>query len=161
MPTFEVPPGHTFEITEYTRTAVDEVSERIKNATVIITTIIPLCERLLSEDVCPNLEFINVMASGTDCLHLPTCRRRGITVSSCNTANIVAVSEHTIAMYFAARRMFGVAQLGLRRNDWVEKKAMLPMFRDAAGNGPPVCEEETLGIVGYGPIGTFDLPSPS
>lgn len=157
MPKFELPPGYSFEITEYSRSTSAEARERIKDATILVTTIVPLDSYALSEEVCPNLKMIDIMASGTDCLDLETCKRRGITVSNCNTANVVAVSEHAIAMYFAARRMFGVAQWGLRSNEWVDKKAILHLFKDGAGNGPPVCEEETLGIIGYGPIGEASL----
>jgi lactate dehydrogenase-like 2-hydroxyacid dehydrogenase len=159
MPKFEVPEGHTMEITEYSRTSKEEVAERIKDATVLVTTIVPLDAHLLSEEVCPDLEFIDVMASGVDTIDLATCRRRGIVVSSVNTANVVSVSEHAIAMYFAARRMFTVAGWGLRRNVWVQEKAMLPLFRDGDGNGPPVCEEETVGVIGYGPIGELSALS--
>lgn len=154
MPKFKLPDGHTFELIEYQRSTPEEAIQRIKNATIIVTTIVRLDAHALSEDVCPDLQFIAIMASGTDCLDLPTCRRRGITVSNCKGANVVAVSEHALSMCFAARRMFGRAQRGLRADEWV-KGSMHHLFKDTEGNGPLAWEEEVLGLVGYGDIGTY------
>lgn len=153
MPTFELPPGYTFEITEYSRSTIEQVPERIKHATILVVTNLPLSAHCLSEEVCPDLKMIAIMASGTDSLDLATCQRRGIAVSSCKGANIASVSESALSMCFAARRMFGVAQLSMRSNDWVEKKPVLISFKDAEGHGPPTWEEETLGIIGYGDVG--------
>lgn len=155
MPKFELPPGYTFTLIEHTRSTAAEAAERIRSATIVVTTIVPLNADALSEANCPDLQFIALMASGSDCLDLPTCRRRGITVSNCKGANVAAVSEHALSMCFAARRMFGPAQRGLRSNAWPDggMQGVHGMFNDTDGYGPPSWEEEVLGLVGYGPIG--------
>ena len=97
--------------------------------------------------------MIAVMASGTDNVDLKACKARGITVCNSTQVNIAAVSEHAIAMYFAARRKMVALHQATRRNEWVERGTLMGLLKDTEGKAPLTCGEETMGIVGYGTIG--------
>ncbi|KAK5120744.1 hypothetical protein LTR85_006102 [Meristemomyces frigidus] len=93
------------------------------------------------------------MASGTDHVDLAACRKRGIHVCNASYANVPAVSNHAIGMYFSARRRFGVTERALRAGTWVKKRTCMDLMGDADGVMPPTCGEEVMGLLGYGAIG--------
>lgn len=155
IPKIVLPAGHTFELVEYPLTTYAQAAERIKDANIVINTVVRLDATNLSEDVCPNLQLISIMASGTDAVDMEACRRRGITVQSCKGANAVAVAEHAISMCLAARRVFGVAQARMRAGVWMENKTIMfaTALRDGAGGMPPSWSEEVVAVLGHGEIG--------
>jgi glycerate dehydrogenase len=153
VPEFNLPNGLTYSRTSYPRSLVTEVAERIKDATILITTTVALPAEVLSEAVCPNLQFIAVMAVGTDTIDLEACKRRGIRVSNSANVNAASVSEHAIALYFAARRKLIQTHVAIRANKWLEEKTLIRMLEDKSETMPLTCEEEVMGLIGYGFIG--------
>ncbi|KAF2804082.1 glycerate dehydrogenase [Mytilinidion resinicola] len=153
VPEFKLPNGLTHTLTSYPRTQPTEVAERIKNATILITTTIALPAEVLSENVSPHLQFIAVMAVGTDTINLDACRKRGIQVCNSVNANASSVSEHAIGLYFAARRKLIETHVALRANEWPRRGTLMNMLEDKTGTMPLTCEEEVMGLIGYGFIG--------
>ncbi|KAF2098438.1 hypothetical protein NA57DRAFT_56109 [Rhizodiscina lignyota] len=153
IPKIELPSPFTFDLIEYDRTPISEIQARIADATILITTIIPLTAETLSEECCPRLEFISVMAVGTDTIDLAACKKRGIVVSNCSGANVIPCAEHAISSYFGLRRRLILSYLGMRANGWVEKGSLLSLVRDGDDKAPITCSDETMGIVGFGQIG--------
>ncbi|OCK82033.1 glycerate dehydrogenase [Lepidopterella palustris CBS 459.81] len=155
LPEFTFAPPTTHTLTVYQRTEPEELHERIRDATIIIITVVKIDADALSPSVTPNLRLVAVMATGTDPVDLDACRKRGIRVTNCPAANIESVSEHAIALYFAARRR--VVQLHnsilTEPSEWKAKNTLTHLLRYKDGNCPLTCQDEFMGIIGYGSLG--------
>lgn len=106
------------------------MKERVKPATILIVTTIKLDAETLSEECTPNLKLVAVMATGTDPVDLEACKKRGISVCNCPAANLDAVSEHAISLYFAGRRRTVIMDRKTREvpTEWVVKKSLSVSF---------------------------------
>lgn len=157
IPDFDLPGPHTKSIHKWTTPS--ELSARVKDATIVITTTIRLTAEILSVEKTPRLCLIVVLASGTDCIDKEAAKARGIPVCNCPGTNIDSVSEHAIALYFATRRnlvhltnaVTSVPAEG--ETEWKTNGSLHPRLRTADGKAPLLCSEETVGIVGYGALG--------
>jgi lactate dehydrogenase-like 2-hydroxyacid dehydrogenase len=145
---------NTLAIHEKTSTR-EELHARIRNATVVITTTVKLDATTLDPAVTPNLQYIAVSATGTDTVDLAAARSRGIRVTNCPGANLDAVSEHAISLYFAARRRTVLLDRKTREvpSEWKKEGTLNKYIRLPDGAPPLTCKEEVLGIVGYGGLG--------
>lgn len=155
---FEAPPGVSLTQEHFPDTTPDQLHERIHKATIIVSCWTRLDSVALSEAVTPNLKFIAVTAVGTDSVDLEMCRRRGILVSNCPAANVESVSNHVMAMYFSARR--NVVQMDRVVKDGVWHKdgpSVALRMKDRNQNLCLTCEEETVGVIGFGSVGKFSL----
>ena len=103
-PRLHFPPNTTYNLTVYDTEDASQLAARVRPATIIIVTLIKLDAAILSEAATPHLQYVAVMATGTDPVDLNACRKRGIRVTNCPAANLDAVSEHAVSLYFAARR---------------------------------------------------------
>ncbi|KAK6846046.1 hypothetical protein PG987_001234 [Apiospora arundinis] len=135
---FRFPAGHTHTLTAYPLTDRSQVAERIRDASIVLLSVLQLDAALLSPEICPHLRMIAVVASGTDNLDLEACRRRGIHVANTPHANADSVAEHALALYFAARRS------GPR---------LLRTLNGPDGKPPRTSGREVVGIIGYGAVG--------
>ena len=148
VPPFSLPKPHKY--TEYSNTEASEVSSRVFDATIVITNLVPLNAETLREQCTPKLRLIAVMAAGVDCIDLEACKLRGIRVCNIPGGSAIAVSEHTIALYFAVRRkIVQLHYLTTKTTEWEEKGTL----KDVYGGLPLTCEGETMGILGYGSLG--------
>lgn len=146
MPTFDFP--HTID--EYPLTSPDQVAERIKDATIVINTIRPITSAHL--DIAPHLGCVAIMAVGISWLDREVFAQRGITVTNCAGANVEAVSEHFLALYFGLRKKVGELDHGAKTsNEWHSNGTMTTHWPER--KPPPGCNQEVLGILGYGTIG--------
>lgn len=150
---FSMPEGHTYEVVEYSRTKPSEIPERIKDADIIVMTILPLSAEHLSEEVAPMLKMISVVASGTDTVDLAACKRRGIHVANSPHCNEGSVAEHVIALYFATRRSIPLVNAQVRAGEWPEKVTLAKTLEGPHGKPPMTCAAEVMGIIGYGSVG--------
>lgn len=146
MPKFDFP----YKYTEYDNTLPDQVAERIKDATVVISTIVPVLPADI--DQAPNLQCLGIMATGIGWLDKEFCAKRNITVVNTPQSNIPAVSEHCIGLYFAIRkRIVQMHNLATTTDEWAEKGTLTKRW-DPIG-APLSAEQEVLGIIGYGHLG--------
>ncbi|KAI1372067.1 glycerate dehydrogenase [Hypoxylon crocopeplum] len=152
IPPLVVPSPHTFTLTEYTRSTVEEIPSRIKDADIVITTTVPLRAEALSPEICPKLKLIAVMASGTDSIDLVACAARGIRVLNSPGCNVDAVAEHAVALYFTVRRSIFPTMRDLRAGEWPRRGTLMTRVY-VAGQPPRACRDETVAIVGYGGVG--------
>ncbi|KAI0406094.1 D-isomer-specific 2-hydroxyacid dehydrogenase family protein [Xylaria palmicola] len=153
LPDFALPEPHTIEFQSYERTRPDEIAERVRDADIIIMTILPLTAEILSAEVTPRLKMVSVIASGTDTVDLAACRARGIVVGNTPHCNVSAVTEHVLALYFATRRSILPTNSLARSGGWAAKKTQLAIMNGPDGKPPRTCSDETVGIIGYGAIG--------
>ncbi|KAI8629056.1 glycerate dehydrogenase [Xylariaceae sp. FL1651] len=153
LPDFALPAPHTCEFRNYARTQPDQVAERIRDADIVIMTILPMTAAVLSAEVAPRLKMIAVIASGTDTVDLATCRARGIAVGNSPHCNETAVTEHVLALYFATRRSIVLTHSLTRAGDWPAKRSQQTTMNGPDGKAPRICRDELVAIIGYGAIG--------
>lgn len=139
---------HTIDT--YPRTLPEQIAERIKKATIVISNVADV--KPADMDQAPNLQLLAIMATGMGWVNKEYCAKRGISVVNAPAANIDAVSEHFLALYFASRKRIGVVdELVHTSDDWVRDNTLAPRVWP---DGPPLgCKQETLGIIGYGALG--------
>jgi glycerate dehydrogenase len=139
-------PDFDHEWIEYPESTAEQVPERIRDATVIISNKLSLGEVQLSQ--APNVKLIAIAATGSDCVDLEYCRRQGITV--CNVRGYAAnsVPEHVLMLILALRRNLLAYRHDVREGNWQHSKQFCLLthpLHDINGS--------TIGIVGYGAIG--------
>lgn len=150
--TLAFPANITHTVTAYSRTAPSEVASRIRDADIVISTIVPIRADVLAESASPNLRFINVTASGTDSIDLDACRSRGIRVVNSPGCNVDVVAEHALASYLAVRRSIVLTMRGLRDGSWPrEGSLMMRAFSNKLA--PRGLRDEVVALVGYGGVG--------
>ncbi|KAK4613361.1 hypothetical protein CLAFUW4_09156 [Fulvia fulva] len=148
IPRISLPTPH--EYTEYSNTAPSEIQSRVPDATIVITNLVPLTAETLQPKCTPRLELIAVMAAGVDCVDLSACRARGIRVCNIPGGSAIAVSEHTIGLYFAVRRkIVELHHLTTKTTQWEEQGTLKGVY----GGLPLTCEGEVMGIMDYGSLG--------
>lgn len=145
----------TYTLTNHERPDYAHLRARIRNATIIIVTTMKITADVLAADVTPNLKLVAVMATGTDPVDLEACKKRGIRVTNCPGANLEAVSEHAISLYFAARRRTVMLDRLTRAvpSEWKEKRSLMGHMKFADGHPPLTCRDEVMGVVGHGALG--------
>jgi glycerate dehydrogenase len=132
--------------TEYAMTAPEEVVERLRGATIVITNKIPLREAELSQ--LPELKFIAVAATGVDIIELEAARRRNLPVSNVRNYAPHAVPEHALMLMLALRRNLLSYREDVRHGAWAKASGFCLLnhtIRDLSGS--------RLGIIGYGALG--------
>ena len=146
LPSFPFP--HTCK--GYFNTSPSEVSERIRDATLVITTIVPITRADLES--APHLQFVAIMATGMPSLDREAFVEHQIAVVNCPQSNIPAVSEHWLGLYFAARKkVVELHRATTETSEWIEKGTLVKRWGEA---GPPLgVAGEVLGIYGHGALG--------
>lgn len=138
--------GFAHEMKVFSRTASDEVAQRIVDADIVITNKVKLPAEAIHG--ARNLKLVAVAATGTDNVDLGACRARGIVVSNIRNYAVNTVPEHTFALIFALRRSICAYRDAVRAGRWQDAKQFCFFdhpIRDLAGS--------TLGIVGDGVLG--------
>ncbi|KAI9744276.1 MAG: hypothetical protein M1818_002428 [Claussenomyces sp. TS43310] len=140
------------EYIEHAVTQSSEVTERIKDADIVISTRSPLDRSAVAAwaRAHDRPKLLAVMAVGTDTFDLDACRAHGVVVSNVPAASNEAVAEHAMALFFAARRKV-VRMHRVTVEDQVWRQKGTPV--DAFGPLPGTCGSEILGIVGAGDLG--------
>jgi glycerate dehydrogenase len=139
-------PQFAHEWIEYPETHAGQVAERVRSATIIISNKLSLGKPQLAG--APNLKLIAIAATGSDCVDLDYCRRRGITVCNVRGYAVNSVPEHVLMLMLALRRNLLAYRREVRDAKWQQSKQFCLLtepLHDLKGS--------TMGIVGYGSIG--------
>ena len=124
---------------------VDEVVEMVGDAEIMITHLAPLSRDMLGR--LPGLRLIAVSRGGPVNVDLAAARDRGIRVVNSPGRNASAVAEFTLGAILAETRKIREGHEALRAGIWRGD-----LYRaDATGRE---LNEMTVGVVGYGNIGT-------
>jgi len=139
-------PHFAHEWVEYADSQADQVAERLRDASIVISNKLALREHELAQ--APGLRLIAIAATGFDCVDLEYCRARGIAV--CNVRGYAAnsVSEHALMLMLALRRNLLAYRADVEAGEWQHSKQFCLLthaLQDLRGS--------TLGIVGFGAIG--------
>ncbi|WP_287908713.1 NAD(P)-dependent oxidoreductase [Acinetobacter sp.] len=140
----EFPFNHTWASYPYTQP--DQVVERLRDATIVMTCSVPLRKEHLVH--LPNLKMISIALTGTDGVDLDYCHEHGILVTNVPGYAQNTVAEHILAMIFSLTRQTSSYHQLLNKVSKGETEARNIYFdyriRDVRGL--------ILGIIGYGTI---------
>jgi D-3-phosphoglycerate dehydrogenase / 2-oxoglutarate reductase len=109
---------------------------------LVIRSATQVTEDLLES--APNLKVVARAGIGLDNVDVPAATKRGIVVMNTPTGNVITTAEHAIAMMLALTRNIPSATASLKSGKW-EKRSL---------QGRELFQK-TLGVVGYGKIGSI------
>ncbi len=122
-----------------------EIVEFLHGAEILVTHLAPLSAEML--EALPALKFVAVSRGGPVNIDMAAARTKGVKVVNVPGRNASAVAEFTVGVILAETRMIRAGHEALRRNDWRGD-----LYRaDRTGRE---LSEMTVGIVGYGAVGT-------
>ena len=139
-------PGFGHEWIEYPETTADQVVDRVRDATIIISNKLSLGELQLSN--ARDLKLIAIAATGSDCVDLNYCKERGIAVCNVRGYAVNAVPEHVLMMILALRRNLLAYRADVQAGLWNQSKQFCLLTHELHD-----IRSSTLGIIGYGAIG--------
>jgi glycerate dehydrogenase len=140
------PPAFEHEWIDYAETLSSQVIDRIRDATIVISNKLSLGESELSE--AKDLKLIAIAATGSDCVDLDYCRRRGIAVCNVRGYATNSVPEHVLMMILALRRSLFAYRRDVQRGLWSQSKQFCLLTHELHD-----IKDSTLAIIGYGSIG--------
>ncbi|BBK32772.1 D-3-phosphoglycerate dehydrogenase [Stella humosa] len=123
----------------------DEIVGFVGDAEILVTHLAPLSDAMMA--AMPALRLVAVSRGGPVNIDLAAARRRGLRVVNVPGRNASAVAEFTIGAILAETRLIRAGHDSLRRGEWRGD-----LYRaDVTGRE---LSELTVGIVGYGEVGT-------
>ena len=133
-------------LTVYDRTPLDEIAERCRGATIVLTNKAPLDGQILSR--LPQLKFISVTATGYNIIDVITAKERNILVCNVPAYGTASVAQHTIALLLELTNNVGIHAQSVSSSDW--SKSI-----DWCYSKKPITELDgkIIGLVGLGNIG--------
>jgi len=134
------------ELTVYDRTPAAQVAARIGEAEVVITNKTPVTAETIA--VCPNIQYIGMLATGYNVVDVKAARARGIPVCNIPTYGTDAVAQLTIALLLEICHHAGAHAEAVRQGRWETNPDWC--FWDY-----PLIEltGKTMGLIGFGRIG--------
>jgi len=131
----------------YASTSPDQVVARIEGADVVIVNKVVLDADILIQ--AKDLKLICIAATGTNNVALEVAAQRGIKVANCQAYGVASVVQHVMTLMLALHTNLIAYDRAARNGQWA--KASQFCLLDY-----PVQELEgkTLGIVGYGNLGS-------
>lgn len=123
----------------------DELAEFIGEAPLLVTHLAPISRAMLQR--LPGLKFIAVSRGGPVNVDMQAARDHGVLVVNTPGRNASAVAEFTIGAMLAETRLIRSGHESMRGGDW--RGDLYRADRTGRELG-----EMTVGIVGYGAIGT-------
>ncbi|WP_417694020.1 2-hydroxyacid dehydrogenase [Pseudomonas sp.] len=135
------------ELQLFARTSQDEVSERLKGATVAITNKVMIDATAMAAN--PELKLILISATGTNNVDLDAARQHGITVCNCQGYGTPSVAQHTIMLLLNLATRLGDYQKAVGEGRWQQASQFCLLDY-------PIVELEgkTLGLLGHGELGS-------
>jgi D-3-phosphoglycerate dehydrogenase len=123
----------------------EDIVDFLADAEILVTHLAPVNGWLL--DRCPELKLIGVSRGGPVNIDMKAARARGVAVVNAPGRNASAVAEFTIGAILAETRLITKGHVALRQGVWRGD-----LYRaDLTGEE---LSELTVGIIGYGHIGT-------
>ncbi|WP_434572298.1 2-hydroxyacid dehydrogenase [Pseudomonas sp. Z3-6] len=135
------------ELQLFARTAPDQVTERLKGATVAITNKIVIDAQAMAAS--PDLKLILISATGTNNVDLAAARSHGITVCNCQGYGTPSVAQHTIMLLLNLATRLADYQKAVGEGRWQQASQFCLLDY-------PIVELEgkTLGLLGHGELGS-------
>ncbi len=125
--------------------AADEVIDFVGDAEILLTHLAPMSRDMLAH--LPRLKFIAVSRGGPVNVDMAAARDHGVLVVNTPGRNSTAVAEFTLGAMLAETRKIRIGHEALRAGNWRGD-----LYRaDVTGRE---LNEMTVGVIGYGNIGT-------
>ena len=135
------------ELTVYDRTAQEDAAARIGDAEVVFINKVRLTDEIFA--ACPNLKLVSILATGYNIVDLAAAKRRGITVCNVPGYSTRAVVQMTFALLLEICQQVGLHSGAVHTGRWQS----CPDF--CFWDRPLIeLDGKTMGIVGYGAIGS-------
>lgn len=135
------------DLTVYDRTAQEDAAARIGDAEVVFINKVRLTDEIFA--ACPNLKLVSILATGYNIVDLAAAKRRGITVCNVPGYSTRAVVQMTFALLLEICQQVGLHSGAVHTGRWQS----CPDF--CFWDRPLIeLDGKTMGIVGYGAIGT-------
>lgn len=135
------------ELTVYDRTAQEDAAARIGDAEVVLINKVRLTDEIFA--ACPNLKLVSILATGYNIVDLAAAKRRGITVCNVPGYSTRAVVQMTFALLLEICQQVGLHSGAVHTGRW----QTCPDF--CFWDRPLIeLDGKTMGIVGYGAIGS-------
>lgn len=135
------------DLTVYDRTAQEDAAARIGDAEVVFINKVRLTDEIFA--ACPNLKLVSILATGYNIVDLAAAKRRGITVCNVPGYSTRAVVQMTFALLLEICQQVGLHSGAVHAGQWQS----CPDF--CFWNRPLIeLDGKTMGIVGYGAIGS-------
>jgi lactate dehydrogenase-like 2-hydroxyacid dehydrogenase len=129
-------PDFPHDYDEYPLSAAEDVTARVREASIVITNKVVLRGELLA--TLPKLKMIACAATGTDNVDLAWCREHGIVVSNIRGYAVNTVPEHVIALAMALRRNLLAYRRDVRAGQWQRSATSASStIRSATCTAPP------------------------
>ncbi|MGY2744224.1 2-hydroxyacid dehydrogenase [Arthrobacter sp. UYCu723] len=138
------PFGPVAEVDEASGTE-EQLIESLRGVEICITQMAPLTEKVLQ--ACPDLKLFCISRGGPVNANLKAATRHGVAVTSAPGRNAAATAEHTLGMMLAAIRRIPQTNADLSAGTWRGDYYTYD-------NVGPELEGSTIGLVGYGAIGS-------
>ncbi len=139
-------PNFDHQWIEHGETFSEQVIDRLRGATIVISNKLPLRSALLSQ--LPDLRLIAIAATGSDNIDLDHCRRHDIAVSNTRGYAVNSVPEHVLMLMLALRRNLLAYRADVETGKWQLSKQFCLLTHKLHD-----LNQSTLGIIGYGSIG--------
>lgn len=140
-------PSFEHEWISYETTTPEELVERVKDATIIVTNKSKLTAEVLAQ--CPKLKFIAELATGYNNIDVDYCKEHGIGVATIQGYSTDSVAEHAITMMLMLSRSMIKTRKKMEDGLWVNANCFCQLpypIVDLKGR--------TLTICGTGAIGS-------
>ena len=135
------------DVTVYDRTPDELIVERSAGADVLVTNKTPLWAETIAQ--LPDLKFITVLATGYNVVDLAAAADRGIPISNVPAYSTASVAQYTFALLLELCHHVALHSRQVYQGKWTAG----PYF--CFWDKPQIeLEGKTLGIVGYGQIGS-------
>lgn len=135
------------DLTVYDRTAQEDAAARIGDAEVVFINKVRLTDGIFA--ACPNLKLVSILATGYNIVDLAAAKRRGITVCNVPGYSTRAVVQMTFALLLEICQQVGLHSGAVHTGRW----QTCPDF--CFWDRPLIeLDGKTMGIVGYGAIGS-------
>lgn len=133
-------------INYYHTMAKEEVSEKCKNAEIILTNKTPVNAETI--DAARNLKLIAVTATGYNNVDIAAAKIAGIVVCNVPEYGTFSVAQHTFALILELVNHVGLHATSVKNGEWTGAGRWCYALK-------PITElkNKTLGIVGFGKIG--------
>ena len=134
------------DLTVYDRTPFTKTAGRIGDAEIAITNKTPITAEIM--DVCPNLRFISVLATGFNIVDVKYAAKKGIVVSNVPSYGTASVAQFSIALLLEICHHIGHHSQTVSEGRWSTNA-------DFCYWDYPLLELDgkTMGIIGFGRIG--------
>jgi len=123
----------------------EEIIAALQGVEICVTQMAPLTEKVLA--ACPELKLFCISRGGPVNANLGAATRHGVAVTSAPGRNAAATAEHTLGMMLAAIRRIPQTNADLAAGTW---RGDYYTYENVG----PELEGSTVGLVGYGAIGS-------